>query len=109
MVITARLALEIHYMWEKSRELPHMYAHQEHLSPDVGNTPKISPKRVWVALAIRLLTHTRRSENAEKLCLRIAGGLVKQPDVIFPSGMILEDTGEVKSYYGAADAVICLV
>lgn len=29
-------------------------------------------------------------------------------DVIFPGGMILEDNGEVKIYYGAADAVECL-
>lgn len=29
-------------------------------------------------------------------------------DVIFPGGMILEDTGEVKIYYGAADTVECL-
>ncbi|MFN2109224.1 MAG: glycosidase, partial [Anaerolineae bacterium] len=29
-------------------------------------------------------------------------------DVIFPCGMILEDDGEVKLYYGAADTVICL-
>lgn len=29
-------------------------------------------------------------------------------DVIFPSGMILEESGEVKIYYGAADTVICL-
>ncbi|MCK9860346.1 glycoside hydrolase family 130 protein [Paenibacillus sp. ATY16] len=28
--------------------------------------------------------------------------------VIFPGGMILEDSGEVKIYYGAADAVVCL-
>ena len=28
--------------------------------------------------------------------------------VIFPTGMILEDSGEVKIYYGAADTVICL-
>ena len=28
--------------------------------------------------------------------------------VIFPGGMILEDTGEVKIYYGAADTVECL-
>ena len=27
---------------------------------------------------------------------------------IFPGGMILEDTGEVKFYYGAADTVECL-
>lgn len=29
-------------------------------------------------------------------------------EVIFPSGMILEDLGEVKIYYGAADTVECL-
>ncbi|WP_068141484.1 glycoside hydrolase family 130 protein [Limnochorda pilosa] len=29
-------------------------------------------------------------------------------DVVFPSGLILEDTGEVKIYYGAADTVVCL-
>lgn len=28
--------------------------------------------------------------------------------VIFPCGMILEDSGEVKIYYGAADTVLCL-
>ena len=29
-------------------------------------------------------------------------------DVLFPGGMILEDDGEVKIYYGAADTVECL-
>lgn len=29
-------------------------------------------------------------------------------DVIFPCGMILEDSGEVKIYYGASDTVTCL-
>lgn len=29
-------------------------------------------------------------------------------NVIFPGGMILEDGGEVKLYYGAADTVTCL-
>ncbi|MCK4543433.1 MAG: glycoside hydrolase family 130 protein [Spirochaetales bacterium] len=29
-------------------------------------------------------------------------------DVIFPTGMILENTGEVKIYYGAGDTTICL-
>lgn len=28
--------------------------------------------------------------------------------VIFPGGMILEDDGEVKIYYGSADTVECL-
>lgn len=36
----------------------------------------------------------------------IAGGL--RNNVIFPGGMILEDSGEVKLYYGAADTVECL-
>ena len=35
-----------------------------------------------------------------------AGGF--RNDVIFPGGMILEDSGEVKIYYGAADTVECL-
>ncbi len=29
-------------------------------------------------------------------------------DVIFPTGVILEDNGEVKIYYGASDTVMCL-
>lgn len=29
-------------------------------------------------------------------------------DVIFPGGMILEDNGEVKIYYGTSDTVECL-
>lgn len=29
-------------------------------------------------------------------------------DVIFPGAMLLEDDGEVKIYYGAADTVECL-
>ena len=29
-------------------------------------------------------------------------------DVIFPGGMVLEDSGEVKIYYGGADTVECL-
>ena len=28
--------------------------------------------------------------------------------MIFPGGMILEESGEVKIYYGAADTVECL-
>lgn len=37
----------------------------------------------------------------------VAGGF--RNDVVFPCGMILEENGEVKIYYGAADTVICLV
>ena len=36
----------------------------------------------------------------------ISGGF--RNNVIFPGGMILEDSGEVKIYYGAADTVECL-
>jgi len=36
----------------------------------------------------------------------VAGGF--RNNVIFPGGMILEDSGEVKIYYGAADTVTCL-
>lgn len=36
----------------------------------------------------------------------VSGGI--RNHVIFPGGMILEDSGEVKIYYGAADAVECL-
>jgi beta-1,4-mannooligosaccharide/beta-1,4-mannosyl-N-acetylglucosamine phosphorylase len=37
----------------------------------------------------------------------VSGGF--RNNVIFPCGMILEEDGEVKIYYGAADTVICLV
>jgi len=37
----------------------------------------------------------------------VSGGF--RDHVIFPGGMILEDSGEVKIYYGAADTVECLV
>jgi beta-1,4-mannooligosaccharide/beta-1,4-mannosyl-N-acetylglucosamine phosphorylase len=36
----------------------------------------------------------------------IKGGF--RNNVIFPSGMILEESGEVKIYYGASDATVCL-
>jgi len=36
----------------------------------------------------------------------VAGGF--RNNAIFPGGMILEDSGEVKIYYGAADTVECL-
>jgi beta-1,4-mannooligosaccharide/beta-1,4-mannosyl-N-acetylglucosamine phosphorylase len=36
----------------------------------------------------------------------VAGGF--RNDVVFPCGMILEENGECKIYYGAADTVICL-
>ena len=36
----------------------------------------------------------------------ISGGM--RNNVLFPTGVILEDTGEVKIYYGAADTTQCL-
>ena len=36
----------------------------------------------------------------------VSGGI--RNNVIFPGGMILEDSGEVKMYYGAADTVECV-
>jgi len=43
---------------------------------------------------------------APEVSYETAGGF--RNDVIFPSGMILEDDGLVKIYYGAADTVTCL-
>lgn len=43
---------------------------------------------------------------APGLSYEIEGGF--RNDVIFPGGMVLEDSGEVKIYYGAADTVECL-
>lgn len=36
----------------------------------------------------------------------VSGGF--RNHVIFPGGMVLEDSGEVKIYYGAADTVVCM-
>ena len=43
---------------------------------------------------------------APEVSYEIEGGFRNY--VIFPGGMILEDSGEVKIYYGAADTVECL-
>lgn len=43
---------------------------------------------------------------APEVSYEIAGGF--RNHVIFPGGMILEDDGEVKIYYGSADTVECL-
>lgn len=31
-----------------------------------------------------------------------------RPNVVFPSGVIVEDDGEVKIYYGASDTSVCM-
>jgi beta-1,4-mannooligosaccharide/beta-1,4-mannosyl-N-acetylglucosamine phosphorylase len=43
---------------------------------------------------------------APEASYEVAGGF--RNDVVFPCGMILEESGEVKIYYGAADTVIAL-
>ncbi len=69
-------------------------------------------KRYWIGLALLDL------ERPWKVIGRMDEPLIApetQPetdgfrnDVLFPGGMILEDSGEVKIYYGAADTVECL-
>lgn len=55
----------------------------------------------WKAIGV-----TRQPLLAPEASYEIADGF--RNDVIFPTGMILEDDGEVKIYYGAADTVTCL-
>ncbi|MNW64315.1 Beta-1,4-mannooligosaccharide phosphorylase [compost metagenome] len=43
---------------------------------------------------------------APETSYEIDGGF--RNNVIFPGGMILEDNGEVKIYYGSADTIECL-
>jgi beta-1,4-mannooligosaccharide/beta-1,4-mannosyl-N-acetylglucosamine phosphorylase len=43
---------------------------------------------------------------APEAAYEVDGGF--RNNVIFPTGMVLEDSGEVKIYYGAADTVMCL-
>ena len=43
---------------------------------------------------------------AVEAAYEVSGGI--RNNVVFPGGMVLEDTGEVKIYYGAADTVECL-
>ena len=44
---------------------------------------------------------------APEASYEVAGGF--RNNTVFPCGLILEENGEVKIYYGAADAVICLI
>jgi beta-1,4-mannooligosaccharide/beta-1,4-mannosyl-N-acetylglucosamine phosphorylase len=48
----------------------------------------------------------RKPLLAPEAAYEVDGGF--RNNVIFPGGMVLEDTGEVKIYYGAADTVECL-
>jgi len=54
----------------------------------------------------KVIGFSREPLIAPELDYEVEGGF--RNDVIFPGGMILEDTGEVKIYYGAADTVECL-
>lgn len=49
---------------------------------------------------------SRRPLIAPEAAYETEGGF--RNDVVFPTGMILEDDGEVRIYYGAADTVMCL-
>ncbi len=53
-----------------------------------------------------VLGYTRTPLIAPEAPYEVQGGF--RNNVIFPGGMILEDDGEVKIYYGAADTVECL-
>jgi len=54
----------------------------------------------------KLIAHSRAPLIAPEAPYETEGGF--HNDVIFPTGMVLEDSGEVKIYYGAADTVLCL-
>ncbi len=54
----------------------------------------------------RLIGMSRQPLMAPDAQYEIDGGF--RNNVLFPGGMILEDDGEVKIYYGAADTVECL-
>lgn len=54
----------------------------------------------------RIVGMSRSPLLAPEAAYETSGGF--RNDVIFPGGMILEDSGEVKIYYGAADTVECL-
>jgi len=70
-------------------------------------------KRYWIGLMLLDLKKPWEVTGMCKLPLlypeatyEVAGGF--RNHVLFPGGMILEDSGEVKLYYGAADTVECL-
>ncbi len=54
----------------------------------------------------KIVGMSNRPLLAPEFSYEIEGGF--RNNVIFPGGMILEDSGEVKIYYGAADTVECL-
>ena len=54
----------------------------------------------------QVMHHQTGGDYAPEAPYEISGGF--RNNVIFPGGMIIEDIGEVKMYYGAADTVQCL-
>ncbi|MBO9605795.1 MAG: glycoside hydrolase family 130 protein [Paenibacillaceae bacterium] len=54
----------------------------------------------------KIVGMSKRPLLAPEASYEVEGGF--RNDVIFPGGMVLEDNGEVKLYYGAADTVECL-
>ncbi|NUP99396.1 MAG: glycoside hydrolase family 130 protein [Armatimonadetes bacterium] len=54
----------------------------------------------------RIVGYSRQPLLAPEAPYEVDGGF--RNNVIFPGGMILDDSGEVKIYYGAADTVECL-
>jgi beta-1,4-mannooligosaccharide/beta-1,4-mannosyl-N-acetylglucosamine phosphorylase len=54
----------------------------------------------------KLVAYSKEPLIAPEASYEIEGGF--RNNVIFPTGLILEDSGEVKIYYGAADTVQCL-
>jgi beta-1,4-mannooligosaccharide/beta-1,4-mannosyl-N-acetylglucosamine phosphorylase len=71
------------------------------------------PKRYSAGLMLldlhepwRIIGLARQPLLAPEADYEVAGGF--RNHVVFPGGMVLEDDGEVKIYYGAADAVECL-
>lgn len=54
----------------------------------------------------KVIAYSKEPLIAPEAPYEISGGF--RNNVIFPGGMIVEDNGEVKIYYGAADTVQCL-
>jgi beta-1,4-mannooligosaccharide/beta-1,4-mannosyl-N-acetylglucosamine phosphorylase len=54
----------------------------------------------------KVIAYSREPLIAPEVSYEKEGGF--RNDVIFPGGLIIEDSGEVKIYYGAADTVECL-
>jgi beta-1,4-mannooligosaccharide/beta-1,4-mannosyl-N-acetylglucosamine phosphorylase len=55
---------------------------------------------------MKVIGYSKEPLLAPETAYELSGGI--RNNVIFPGGMILEDSGEVKIYYGAADTVECL-